>query len=102
MAASADVDPDVLQEVTRLCARYDALYETRNDLIHSFRPGRGSERLDVVRAIRIKKAKPLTDTNDMTERRRLGLSELVDLFYDTEDLIRDARDCYLRMIGAID
>lgn len=102
IAASATVDADVLQEMGRLCARYDALYETRNDLIHSFRPGSGSERLDVVRAIRIRKAGPLTDTSDATQRRRLGLSELVDLYYDTDDLIHDARDFYFRLIGVLD
>lgn len=102
IAANADIDADVLQQVTRLCRRYDALYETRNDLIHSFRPGRGSERLDIVRAIRIKKSQPLTDTSDITQRRRLGLGELVDLYYDTDDLIHDVRDFYLRMVGATD
>jgi hypothetical protein len=102
VATKADVDADIRQEVTHLCARYDVLYETRNDLIHSFRPGHGSERLDVVRAVRIRKAEPLPDTNDLSQRRRLGLSELVDLYYDTDDLIRDARDLFLRVIGAID
>ncbi len=102
MAASAGVAPDDLEELDRLCARYDTLYEIRNDLIHSFRPGNGSERLDVVRAARIKKAKPLTDTNGMTQQRRLGLSELVDLYYDLDDLIHDARGFYFRAIGLID
>jgi hypothetical protein len=101
IAASPEVDAGVLDEVTSLCARYDALYETRNDLIHSFRPGRGPERLDVVRAIRVKKNQSLNDTTSMTQRRRLGLSELVDLYYAIDDLTHDARHLYFRAIGVI-
>lgn len=101
IAASADVDVDVADEVAQLCARYDALYEVRNDLIHSFRPGRGTERLDVVRAIRIKKGKPLTDLNDLSQRRHLGLGELVDLYYEIDDLTHDVRTFQFRVIGAI-
>lgn len=101
IAASADVDAGFAEEMTHLCMRYDALYKIRNDLIHSFRPGRGTERLDVIRAIRIKKGKPPTGANDMSQRRRLGLGELVDLYYAIDDLIHDARNFYFRVLGAI-
>ncbi|MFS0885461.1 hypothetical protein [Aeromicrobium sp. 179-A 4D2 NHS] len=101
IAASADVDADVRQEVDRLCARYDALYGSRNDLIHSFRTGHGSDRLEVIRAIRIKKSQPLPDASDMSDRRRLGMSEIVDLYYDTNDLFHDVRDLFFRVIGAV-
>lgn len=101
IAASAHVDDSLRHEVERLCARYDTLYQSRNDLIHSFRPGQGTDQLDVVRAIRTKKSQPLPDASDMLERRRLGMSEIVDLYYDTDDLVHDARDLFFRAIGAI-
>jgi hypothetical protein len=44
------LDADRCEELSDICDRYDALYLVRNKLIHSFRPGRDTERLDVVRA----------------------------------------------------
>jgi len=102
LVTGPELNADRRQELRALCDRYDALHLVRNDLIHSFRPGRSTERLDVVRAMRSTKANPITTTSQMFEQRRLGLRELVDLYYDLDDLTHEVRNLYLRAIGLID
>lgn len=89
------------QELTRLCDRYDALYLTRNAVIHSFRPGRDVERLDVVKSVRSTKANPVTNSEGLFERQRLGLGELIDLFYDLDELTHQARRLFMSAVAGI-
>ena len=84
-----------------ICDRYDSLYLIRNNLIHSFRPGRGTERLDVVRPAKSTKANPITMTSQMLEVQRLGLAELIDLYYDIDDLTHDVRNLFYCAVGII-
>ena len=63
LVTGPELNADRRQELRALCDRYDALYLVRNDVIHSFRPGRSTERLDVVRAMRSTKANPITTTS---------------------------------------
>ncbi len=97
-----DLDAGRRHELSDICDRYDALCPVRNDLIHWFRPGRDTERLEVVRSVKDTRANPITTTSQMFERQRLGLAELVDLYYDLDDLTHDARNLCLRGIGIID
>jgi hypothetical protein len=52
--------------------------------------------------VKSRRANPITTASQMFERRRMGLGELIDLYYDLDDLTHDVRDLYLRAIGIID
>lgn len=83
------------EELARICDYYDDLYKIRNAAIHSFRPGRDVERLDVVKPVKSTKGKPVMTSEGLFEQKRLGLGELVDLFYEIEDLTYRARTLFL-------
>lgn len=100
LAAGDPLDADWRRDVISLCDRYDAIYLVRNDVIHSFRPGTGIEQLDVVRAPKSTRANPF-DAKRAFDVKRMGLPELVDLYYDITETTHDARNLFFRMVGLI-
>jgi hypothetical protein len=80
-----------------MCDRYDELYEKRNHLVHSVR--RGSGDLDQMSTAtlmpRHRKGAPLTDVSSMVVERRMGVPELIDLWYVIDELRRELLDVVL-------
>lgn len=90
------------QEVISILDRYDALYETRNHVIHSFSvldedTGRRDRALRMPRSTR---RQPLSPPQAMFVERRLGISELIDLWYDIDTLTHDARRLFITRVTA--
>lgn len=90
------------QEVLALLDAYDALYETRNHLIHSFRvldeeTGRHDRALRMPRST---KKQPLSPSQATLVEHRLGISELIDLWYDIDTLTHDVRGLFITRVTA--
>lgn len=89
------------KELKDVCDQYDVLYASRNRIIHSFRPGHDNERLDIVMPIKSTRARPVTTAGQMFERQRMGLGELIDLYYDLDNLTHRARALFLKSVGRL-
>lgn len=81
------------QEVLAILDTYDELYEARNHVVHSFRAldletGRHDRALRMPRSTR---KRPLTSSNATFVERKLGVSELIDLWYAIDSLTHEIR-----------
>jgi hypothetical protein len=90
------------QEVLAVLDAYDALYEIRNHLIHSFRvldeeTGRHDRALRMPRST---KKQPLSPSEAAFVERTLGISELIDLWYDIDTLTHDVRKLFIARVTA--
>lgn len=84
-------------EVLTILDRYEKLYEIRNRVVHSFRVlDEGAGRLDqALQMVRGTKKQPPSPPHEMIIERSLGISELIDLWYEIDALTHDARKVFL-------
>lgn len=90
------------QDVLAILDAYDTLYETRNHLVHSFRVP-DQESGDHDRALRMPRGTrklPLSPSQATFVERKLGISELIDLWYAIDELTHDVRRLFIARVTA--
>lgn len=90
------------QEVLAVLDGYDTLYEVRNHVVHSFRV-RDHETGGHDRALRMPRStrkQPLSTSQATFVEHRLGISELIDLWYAIDSLTHDVRRLVVTRITA--
>lgn len=90
------------QEVFAILDAYDTLYETRNHVVHSFRV-LGQETGVHDRALRMPRStrkQPLSPSQATFVERKLGISELIDLWYAIDRLTHDIRRLVITRVTA--
>ena len=98
--AEAMTAPD--EKVLAVLDVYDKLYETRNHVVHSFRV-RDQETGGHDRALRMPRStrkRPLSTSQATFVEHKLGISELIDLWYAIDSLTHDVRTLFITRVTA--